>query len=230
MKIMEMFQIARLAANHLTQQTTPEYPVVPVQMPTAPIYLIDGKMDMKEPKVFYDELKRTVTGSLNSEQVSVVNKVMKYANHWRVSWLAYALATTWHESCFKLVEEIGKGRGRPYHKPGKYGQGQWGRGLPQLTWDRNYEWADKALGLNGALLKNFNLALDADISAKLMVLGMETGAFTGKGLRNYLTGPIGTYEQFRQARRIINGMDKADMIARYAVKIQQAIIDGRWAD
>lgn len=229
MNISDMIKTVLLATQHLTKSTTPEYPVVPVQLPTAPIYLIDGKMDMKEPKDFFTELKK-LTGSLDQTQVNSINGFLKYANHWQVSWLAYALATAWHESRLRPIAEIGKGKGRPYGKPGKYGQAQYGRGFPQLTWDRNYEWADKALGLNGALLKNFDLALDPDISTHLMVLGMETGAFTGKGLRNYLRGPIGTFEQFRQARRIINGMDRADAIARYAIKIQTALVTGRWED
>ena len=229
MNIGQLLQTSLLAFNHLTQKTVPEQPVVPVQLPTGPLYLVDGKMDMKEPKDFFTELKK-LTGGLDQTQVNSINGFLKYANHWQVSWLAYALATAWHESRLRPIPEIGKGRGRPYGKPGKYGQAQYGRGFPQLTWDRNYEWADKALDLKGALLRNFDLALDPDISAHLMVLGMETGAFTGKGLKNYLSGPFGTFEQFRQARRIINGMDRADMIARYAVKIQTAIVAGRWED
>src|SRR3546814_8571757 len=73
------------------------------------------------------------------------------------------LATAWHEAGFEPVEEIGKGRGKAYGKPGKYGQSQHGRGLVQVTWDSNYEWLDAAaaeagLITPGDLLKNFDLA------------------------------------------------------------------------
>ncbi|MFH7264110.1 hypothetical protein ACHWGJ_29120, partial [Klebsiella pneumoniae] len=64
------------------------------------------------------------------------------------------------------VTEIGRGGGKPYGKPGKHGgQVPYGRGDVQLMWDGNYETADDELGLKGALLANFDLALDTEISA-----------------------------------------------------------------
>jgi hypothetical protein len=74
---------------------------------------------------------------------------------------------------------MGPGRGRAYAPPGRYGQAQYGRGLVQLTWDRNYEWADRALGLKGALLRNFDLALRPDLAVAILVKGMEQGPSPG---------------------------------------------------
>src|SRR3546814_8559602 len=73
------------------------------------------------------------------------------AAHWPTSWLADGLATAWHEAGFEPVEEIGKGRGKAYGKPGKYGQSQHGRGLVQVTWDSNYEWLDAAAAEAGLI-------------------------------------------------------------------------------
>jgi len=36
-------------------------------------------------------------------------------------------------------------------------------------------------------------------------------------------------EQFKNCRRIINGTDKASMIAGYALQFQEALQEGGWA-
>lgn len=182
---------------------------------------------LKEPPAFFSGL-RHVTGPLDQVQVDTVNDLLSAAAHWPIGWLAYGLATAWHEALLKPIEEWGRGKGHPYGQPGKHGQSQHGRGLVQLTWDRNYEWADKALGLNGTLLADFNLALAPDIATKILVKGMETGAFTGKKLADYITDR-GDRASFIQARRIINGTDRAELIAGHAVKFQDALDAGGWA-
>lgn len=186
-----------------------------------------GGRKLREPKLFYG-LARGVTGALDQTQVNTIEALLKAAPHWRTSWMAYALATAWHEARLKPIEEWGKGKGRAYAKPGKYGQSQHGRGLVQLTWDRNYEWADKALKLGGTLLANFNRALEPEIATAIMVRGMEEGAFTGKALRHYLKNEIGTPAEFEAARRIINGTDKQKLIAIYAGQFQTALLQGGW--
>jgi putative chitinase len=187
---------------------------------------------MGDPAAFFAAVRK-ITGPLNSTQVETINGLLASAAHWPVGWLAYGLATAWHEARLMPVEEIGKGKGRPYGIPGKYGQAQYGRGLVQLTWDTNYEWADKAVaeaGLlpRGAILADFSLVMRPDIAAFILVKGMEDGAFTGKSLGDYV-GQRGTVAEFTEARRIINGTDRAAMIAGYAVQFQDAAVSGGWA-
>lgn len=227
MNLAQMLDTARLAAQHAMRPAPPPPPSVP--LPVAPLRTLDGKRELLKPEMFFAAV-RAITGPLDQVQVDTINRLLAGASHWSVSWLAYGLATAWHEARFKPIPEWGKGKGRSYAKPGKYGQSQYGRGLVQLTWDFNYEWADKALGLNGSLLRNFDRALEPDIAARILVLGMETGAFTGKNLRKYLSGEVGTLPQFREARRIINGLDKADLIAALAEKFQAALLAGKWED
>jgi hypothetical protein len=177
---------------------------------------------------------RKVTGALKQVQVDTVAGLLAVAAHWPVSWLAYGLATAWHEAWFEPVEEIGKGKSKAYGVPGKYGQAPYGRGLVQVTWDKNYEWldaaaADAGLIRKGELLKDFSLALRPDIAALALVKGMQDGAYTTKKLADYLPDARGTQGQFEQARRIINGTDKKVLIAGYAIKFQDAIVAGRWA-
>jgi hypothetical protein len=85
----------------------------------------------------------------------------------------------------------------------------------QLTWEENYRKMGRLLGVN--LLGNLDLAMVAHIAAAIMFEGMmkadsSVGDFTGKCLEMYFNDtvddPVG-------ARRIINGTDKADLIAGY---------------
>lgn len=171
---------------------------------------------------------RKVTGPLAQIQVEVVNRLLADAAHWPAGWLAYGLATAWHEARLKPIEEWGKGKGRDYGKVNSTGKAPYGRGLVQLTWHANYETMDTALGLGGRLAKNYDLALDPAIASRILVVGMERGLFTGKSLATYLPAELGTLSEFRAARRIINGTDRADLIASYADKIQMALIAGEW--
>lgn len=187
------------------------------------------KRQLGDPEAFYRGV-RAVTGQLNQMQVDVINDLLSGAAHWSVAWLAYGLATAWHEARLVPVEEIGKGRLKPYGVPGKHGgQAAYGRGLVQLTWADNYAKADAEIGLNGALLADYALALRPDIAAAILIRGMEEGWFTGKSLATYLPDERGTQAQFREARRIINGTDRDALIAGYALKMQDALSAGGWA-
>lgn len=205
-------------------------------LPAAPAHT------MADPKAFFDAVRK-ITGALDTVQVNTINDLLVSAARWSAPFLAYGLATAWHEARLEPVEEIGKGKGRSYGVAGARmkpvsptpmygGQIPFGRGLVQLTWCDNYEWADKlaadhGLIKRGELLADFSLALRPDIAALILVVGMETGAFTGKKLADYIT--TGAHSEFVNARRIINGTDRADMIATYADKFIGAIHAGGWA-
>lgn len=173
---------------------------------------------------------RAMFGGFDQTQVDSINAILARMKGMPLPHVAYVLATAWHEARFTPQREWGRGRGRPYAKAGKYGQSQYGRGLVQLTWDRNYEWADKRLGLNGALLKDFDLALRPDIAADVLVLSMLEGAFAsnGKPLSHYGPDRNGVFD-YRKARQTVNVMDKADLIAGYAKRIAAALETAGWA-
>jgi putative chitinase len=133
--------------------------------------------------------------------------------------LAYALATTRHETAATMqpIEEYGKGRGRAYgHPVGPWHQVYDGRGDVQLTWEANYRHASERLaaeiGVKADLDRHPELAMEPDIAAHVMYLGMIEGWFTGKKLGDYFNARL---EDALHARRIINGLDKARLIAGY---------------
>ena len=70
------------------------------------------------------------------------------------------------------------------------------------------------------LVNNPDLALNKTIAAKILVYGMYNGSFTGKKLLQYID-PSLTYNDFFNARRIVNGLDKAQLINSYAISLTQ---------
>jgi len=132
---------------------------------------------------------------------------------------AYVLATAYHETAhtMKPITELGS---QKYLKSKPY----WpfiGRGYVQLTWEANYKKASDELGLPMLLTNppksyfvgNPEELLNPKYAAPILVIGMAEGWFTGKKLSTYIT--VGKSD-FIGARRIINGTDKASLIAGYA--------------
>lgn len=135
--------------------------------------------------------------------------------------LAYMLATTHHETDRRMqaIKEYGLGKGRAYGKSDPVtGHIYYGRGFVQLTWKANYETMGKRLQLD--LVHRPELALNLAVATKILFVGMAEGRFTGKKLRQYFNA---TTQDWVKARRIINGLDKAQLIADYAKKYYSAI-------
>jgi hypothetical protein len=163
---------------------------------------------------FFERVRRAVFGGrLTARQVDGINQILAYRD---AKWpkmpdaeLAYLLATVVHETAFEM-QPIRERGGQKYLQSKPYFP-FYGRGLVQITWERNYKLfkvdpADKALEWPTAL----------DIAFRGMVLGM----FTGKKLSDYI-GP-GKCD-YVAARRIINGKDRARLIAGYARSFQDAL-------
>lgn len=188
----------------------------------------DRLHSLRKPEAFFDGV-RALTRSLDEMQVAIINALLARAARWSVGQLAYGLATAWHESRLRPIEEIGKGRGHAYGVANGSGKAPYGRGLVQLTWHSNYVRADDELRLNGTLAADYDRALEPEIAVSILVRGMEEGWFTGRKLADMISSPLGTHEEFVRARRIINGIDRAEMIADHADVFKSALIAGGWA-
>ncbi len=152
--------------------------------------------------------------------------------------VAYVLATAQGESGFKPVTEYPYDKqnpvadfdrrynGRLGDRPGTDdGYNYRGRGFVQLTGRDNYAEFGKLLGVD--LVGHPDLALRPDIAAKIMAVGMKDGLFTGKSLNSYINGH---QTDFTDARRIINGTDKAATFAGYAQHYLSALKAGGGSD
>lgn len=178
-------------------------------------------------KTFFDHVRKSLfANKLTGNQVKGMEAKVKefQAASFPLSHAAYALATSYHETAQRMLPvREGLSVSDAWRKKNLRYFPYYGRGDVQLTWKENYAKADRELGLKGALIDNLDLALDPDISAKIMVRGMKEGWFTGKKLSDYLPNEVGTLAEFKSARRIINLMDKAALIAGYAIKFQTAL-------
>lgn len=194
--------------------------------------LLEKQLQVKESArlnrdVFFGQI-RGLFGRISQSQVDGLNSLLDAVGGCLINEAAYMLATAYHETAHTMqpIEEYGKGRGKDYGKRLKMSRKPYsdtlplyyGRGYVQLTWYENYEKAGKKVGVD--LLNEPGLALSAPIAAKIMREGMLEGWFTGKKLSDYVGLRTADYVG---ARRIINGTDKANLIADYAVAFELAL-------
>jgi putative chitinase len=185
---------------------------------------------------FFDAIQAPLFGGgLTREQVDGIDYLLNvWERHFEQAnprdgtrWLSYCLATVYHETARTMepIEEYGKGKGKPYGNPkGPHGHAYYGRGYPQLTHEENYIKGERRLKdiyeVEAALHKEPHRMLEHEISALVLYDGMINGWFTGVGLSKYFNP---TVEDPVNARRIVNGLDKADTIAGYYWKFKSAL-------
>jgi putative chitinase len=131
--------------------------------------------------------------------------------------LAYILGTTRHESRFKPIEErrASSSQTDVYNRQNKYWYtGYYGRGFVQLTWERNYQKMSDLLNVN--FVANPSLALEPKYAARILVQGMMKGSFTRKKLDTYINDQG---QDFYNARKTVNGTDRAGRIEGYTLSI-----------
>lgn len=155
--------------------------------------------------------------------------------------LAYVLATIHWETgrTFSPVKEL---RASETRNPSLYARqqrywpsGYYGRGYVQLTWDYNYKNASKKLEgevfpVGGqavtvtptTFLEHPDYLLEPAISYRVAARGMREGWFTGKRLSQYI--PNASAPDYVNARRIINGVDRAAEIAEIAKKYEALLV------
>lgn len=132
--------------------------------------------------------------------------------------LAYILATVEHECGFRSRKEVKQLADKTQAQKDliatqdKYwSSGFYGRGFVQLTHKSNYEKMSAVVGQD--LVKSPDLALEPKNAAKITVYGMINGTFTNVSLKQYFNDKETDYTG---ARKIINGTDRAEEIAKLA--------------
>ena len=165
--------------------------------------------------VFFKQVRANVFGgSLTKGQVEGMEKIIDY---WQTTWpemsldeFAYLLGTVYWESAHRMapVKEMGSEaylRSKPYYP-------YVGVGLIQATWKANWQ----KLGI-----KSVADGLQWPSALHAAFYGMAAGIYTGKKLSDYIGNGKRDYVN---ARRIINGTDKAQQIAAIAESFRSALI------
>lgn len=150
--------------------------------------------------------------------------------------LAYMLATAWWETA-KTMQPV---REAFYIAPGDFGKAEawrkknlhyypfYGRGFVQLTWKDNYKKATAKLGHD--FVNDPDAVMELRYAVPIMFDGMKEGWFTGKALDDYIDDidepDNADLLEYKEARRIINGQDKAETIAEIALGFEAALKEG----
>lgn len=205
---------------------------------------------MIDRKTFFDAVRRTLfSAHMTAPQVAGCAAILDEFEQRELAdlrWLAYMLATAFHETSTMMQPVIETRQPReianpsvdvaisrlerawaagkmpwvkhPYWRKDDAGLSWLGRGLPQVTHKANYAWAEKETGI--PFTKNPDLMLVMENAIPVMFIGMIEGRFTGKKLSDYFNA---TMDKPVQARRIINALESADKVAGYYAKFNEAL-------
>lgn len=204
-------------------------------------------------QIFFDAIRaRPFGGRFSQAQVEGINGILSAfdaVGDGRRATLAYALATACHETGARMVpvregfamtdegarravNRLAAARGSQsavarYAQPQPpYGHVYYGRGHVQLTWIDNYRASSADAGVD--LVRDPDAMLDPVISARVLIRGLMDGRWNGrgKGIGHYemLDGIPGlSRAEAVEARRTVNGQDKAALIAGYAADFDAAL-------
>jgi putative chitinase len=189
---------------------------------------------------FFDYVRQHLfDGKLSSKQTDGLKAILAEWNAKHAArddrWLAYALGTAHHETgrtmqpikewgsnkyFFDMYDPKGKRPAVARDLGNRSGDGVKfpGRGYVQLTGRKNYtKWAAR---LKIDLVGIPDLALDARVAVRILFDGMEGGDFTTKKFVDYFNA---SKADWVNARRIINRLDKAALVASYGKAYYAAI-------
>jgi hypothetical protein len=194
---------------------------------------------------FFDTVRAALfKGTLSASQVEGMTAILDF---WETRmpeadrrWLAYVMATAFHETAYTMQpvrETLAETDARAidilekafadgklswvktvYWRPDEDGKSWLGRGLVQLTHKRNYDAMSRLTGID--LVADPDRAMEMDAAVSILIDGMLAGSFTGHKLADHLNAAT---EDWVNARRIVNGTDRAEKIADYGKAFHAAI-------
>jgi predicted chitinase len=194
-------------------------------------------------EAFYSALKPELVSFWRQDQVDGLERFLDHfetVDALLINQAAYVLATAWHETAATMqpiteygsmeyierlydpIKAISAARRQRARQMGNVNEGDgWryrGRGYVQLTWRNNYRKMGERLGI--PLEDQPELANDPLIAIQILWVGMQEGLFTGQRLSQHINAHQSGYIA---ARRVVNGLDQARLIAGYAVLFERAL-------
>lgn len=171
------------------------------------VIVIDQSIKTNRAKPWIERCER-VFEPLNQQQQDTIKRIIsafeKYGDGDPYK-LAYILSTVDAECSFESKEEYygSSNAHKAYWKTGYHG-----RGLVQLTWERNYQKMSDLLGVD--FVNYPDRVMLPQYAARILVQGMMEGSFTRRKLSEFINPEVA---DFYNARKVVNGLDKAAKIA-----------------
>ena len=190
---------------------------------------------MLDKKTFFDGVRGSIFPRLSQGQVEGIDAILDcwnggpeglFSGAVYDAHLSYMLATVFHETA-QTMQAVKEGLQASDHwrKNHLRYYPYYGRGLVQLTWKSNYQKMAQAIAPfypeAADMDTNLDRALEPKIAVAILFYGMSRGSFTGKSLHTFIGGHTC---DFYHARQIINGMDRATLVAGYANKFHKAVV------
>jgi predicted chitinase len=196
-------------------------------------------------RFFFDTVREALfKGTLSAPQVEGMTAILNFWEERMADadprWLAYILATAFHETAYTMqpvretlattdaraveILENAFASGKlswvktPYWRPDEDGKSWLGRGLVQLTHKRNYEAMSALTGID--LVAEPDRAMEMGPAVSILIEGMVQGSFSKHKLADHLNA---TNDDWINARRIVNGTDRAEKLAGYGKTFLAAI-------
>jgi predicted chitinase len=202
---------------------------------------------MIDRKIFFNAVRPMFGGKITASQFAGMIDMLDIwdkSGFTDLRWFGYILGGVYHEVGKRMVPvregfattdagaravvaklfKAGK-ISRNYALPNKAGVSFYGRGRIQTTWEENYRKLERRFGY--PFTKNPDLLLDSVVDARVTLYGHVEGLWTGKKLSDYFNDRT---SDWKNARRIVNGTDRADLIAGYGKAFHEALVAARVAD
>lgn len=183
---------------------------------------------------FYTSIRRKV--NLTTMNVMGMDRVIAYGLSRRnnINEFAYIIASAWWESAQTMhpvkeaywMSEAWRKRNLRYYP-------YYGRGLIQITWERNYRKMGTELGVGNRFVVNPDLMLEWEYALPALYVGMEKGLYTGKAVDDYIDdldeSDTEDLREYKNARRVVNGTDQAAAIASLALTFEKGLKAGGYS-
>lgn len=156
-------------------------------------------------------------GSLDQSQVDGLEFLLGAVEQdpkWEsIQQISYFLATVAHETArtFQPIKEFRERKDSPRraNQDRYWLTGYMGRGYVQITWKKNYE--------KFGIADNPDKALEPETAYRIASKGMREGLFTGLSIDDFINDDKTDYVN---ARKVVNGLDKANEIAKNAKSLE----------
>lgn len=193
-------------------------------------------------KLFYDATRKSV--DLTPANISGFDRFLTEGErqHTPLNIFAYILATVYWETAHTM-QPVKEAYWVYPHDPVKMEAWRkrnlryypyYGRSFPQFTWEKNYRTATdvwnsefRGDGPKVNFVTDPDRIMDPAFGVPLTFHALRHGWFTGKGLDDFIDlideGDQEDLREFKNARKAVNGTDKAEAIGRVALLMEAAL-------